>query len=95
MNLEWDGKVGPASIIGVLGFAGTIATIWFGLKADVSTALNNSTEAKAALTRVYEKSAERDKIIGDHSVSLGQIQTQLGYMTPALQRIEQKLDARQ
>ena len=92
MNVEWDGKVGPASIIGVLGFAATIATVWFGLKADVTTALSNSTEAKQAIAHVAEKSNERDKIIGDHSVSLGQIQTSLGYMGPALQRIEQKLD---
>ena len=85
MNMQWDAKIGPASIIGILGFAGTIASIWFGLKADVSTALQNSTEARRVAHSLSQKA-------DDHGIRLGKLETANDFVVPALQRIEQKLD---
>jgi hypothetical protein len=96
MQIQWDTKVGPASIISLLGALGMLVTIgvmWGQQTTNTTAAITAAAEAKTAVLDQAKKSEQRDRIIGEHSIALGQIQTQLGYVSPALQRIEAKIDS--
>ena len=96
MQLEWDGKVGPASIVSLLGALAVLITVGMMWQAQVSktdAAKEAAAEAKAAVVEQATKSNQRDAVINNHSVALTRIETQMGFINPALQRIEMKLNA--
>lgn len=96
-GLSWNGEIGPASIIsfgGALSVLITIGWMWANQAADTKAAAKEATEAKAAVVEADKKADRRDAIINDHSVTLGKIVTELGYVTPAIQRIEAKIGAK-
>jgi hypothetical protein len=97
MTVQWDPKIGLAAVSAIGGSLMVFATVllaWGALTAKVDSAAEKAVEAKAAIALATKQSEKRDEVINQHSVSLSQIQTQIGYINPTLQRIEAKLDAR-
>lgn len=97
MNVQFDPKIGWASIIGLGGFLATLVTIgvmWGQQTADTKAAALAASKAETAVVEISKQSAQRDKIVAEHSVSLAKIETNLTYISPALVRIESKLDAK-
>ena len=96
IGLEWDGKVGPATIVGIGGSLSILVSLgwmWANQGADTKAAAKDAFDAKTAVVAANKAAEKRDVIINDHSVTLAKIVTQLGYVTPALERIENKIDA--
>ena len=96
MNLEWDGKIGPAAIIGGLGSLGVLVTIgiaWGSMNGKIDSAAVRADEAKTAAQEVSKSSSFRDQRIAMQAERLGKIETSIQFIVPALQRIESKLDA--
>ena len=96
MKLEWDGKVGPASIVGVLGSLSVLVTlgiVWGQTTSKIDTVAVKATEAHAATVEIAKESTKRDARIATQAERLGKIETSIQFMVPALQRIESKLDA--
>ena len=97
MNFQWDPKVGPAAIIGIIMGLGTLVTVgiaWGSLKSDVQTSVVMATDAKNAARQIAERTSSRDTKVAEQSERIGRIETAVTFMVPALQRIEQKLDAK-
>ncbi len=95
IGLEWDGKIGPATIVGIGGSLSILVSIgwmWANQAADTKAAAKEASDAKAAVIAADKAAQKRDVIINDHSVTLAKISTQLGFVAPALDRIEKKLD---
>lgn len=91
---KWFDPAFIASVIGSLSLLLTLGIAWGTMTARIDNAAEKQVEAKAAIAEVNKASAKRDVIINDHSVTLAKIATQLGYVGPALERIEKKLDAK-
>ena len=88
MDLRWNGEIGPASIVGVVGSLSVLISIgilWgaFTTKIDTTTAV---------VAEVVKQSATRDDHIAAQSERLGRVETSVGFIVPTLQRIESKLD---
>lgn len=96
MKLEWDGKIGPATIIsglGALSILVTVGIMWGQQTSKTDAARSEASEAKTLIAEQIKHGAVRDRVINEHSVTLGEIKTTLGFIGPALQRIETKIDA--
>ncbi len=98
MQLEWDGKVGPASIVSLVGALAVLVSIgivWGTATTRLDATAIKAEEAKAAAVKVAEDSGKRDQRVAAQAERLGKIETSVGFIVPALQRIESKLDAKQ
>lgn len=96
MALEWEGKVGPAAVVGVVGSLGVLVSLgiaWGSLKGDVQASATMAHEAKLAAKEIVDASARRDQRISQQAERLGKIETSVGFIVPSLQRIETKLEA--
>lgn len=96
MQLEWDGKIGPAAIIGVVGSLSVLVSIgiaWGSMTGKIDAAGVHADDAKIAVKHLTETSEQRDRRISIQAERLGKIETAVQFIVPALQRIEQKLDA--
>jgi len=97
-GFSWNGEIGPAAIIsfgGALSVLITIGWMWANQAAETKAAAKEAADAKAAIAAADKSAQRRDAVINDHSVTLGKIVTELGYVAPAIQRIESKLNAKQ
>lgn len=95
MDLKWNGDVGPASIIGVVGSLGVLVSIgiaWGSLNGKVDSAATRAAESKIAVEEVAKGTFKRDERISLQAERLGKIETSITFMAPAIQRIEAKLD---
>lgn len=103
MNIQWEGKVGPAAIIGVLGMivqAGVV--VWVG--ATIYTKTVDKIEAqggkieevaKGSDTRfqtVYTSLAKTRDAQQQADQRLGRVETAMSYISAQVQRVEAKLD---
>lgn len=96
MQLQWEGKIGPAAVISAVGFLGVLVSIgiaWGSLKGDVVASANMAHEAKTAAKEVADTASKRDQRISQQAERLGKIETSVGFIVPALQRIETKIEA--
>jgi len=96
MKLEWDGHVGPATIVSVLGSLGVLVMMgmaWSSQAAKTDAAALIASEARTAAKEVADQSARRDIRVSAQAERLGKIETSVSFIVPALQRIESKLDA--
>lgn len=96
-GITWNGEIGPAAIIsfgGALSVLVTIGWMWANQAAETKAAAKEAADAKIAITNAEKAAQRRDIIINDHSVTLAKIVTELGYVGPAIQRIETKLGAK-
>lgn len=88
MDLKWNGEIGPASIIGVVGSLSVLVSIGI-VYGRMDTKLDNTTtvavEAKASA--LMSQKAESDQ-----SERLGRVETAVTFIVPTLQRIEAKLE---
>ena len=92
MDLQWDPKIGPATIVGLLGsfgilIAGGIA--WGSLTAKVESV----SEVKATVEQMNRHAVNRDQKVAEQAERIGKIETSVGFIVPALTRIEAKLDS--
>ena len=89
--VQWDMKIGPASIIGVIQIIGMIAglgVLYGTMSGQITTAATNAIEAKAAIKDAEKKSEKRDEKVATQSEKIGKIETAVQYMGVQLQRIE-------
>ena len=96
MKLEWDGKVGPASIIGVVGSLSVLVTlgvVWGQTTAKLDTVAAKAADAHEATVEIAKDSTKRDQRVAAQSERLGKIETSVQFIVPTLQRIEAKLDS--
>lgn len=96
MQLQWEGKVGPAAVISTIGSLGILVSVgiaWGSLKGDVVASAVMAHEAKTAAKEIVESSSKRDQRISAQAERLGKIETSVGFIVPALQRIETKLES--
>jgi hypothetical protein len=101
-RVEWDNKVGPASIVGIVQLVAIIAglgAMYGALSGKLDAAATNAIEAKTATTQTAEKiakeSTRRDEKIASQAERIGKIETSIQFVVPAIQRIEAKIDAKQ
>jgi hypothetical protein len=101
-RVEWDNKVGPASIVGIVQLVAIIAglgAMYGALSGKLDAAATNAIEAKTATTQTADKiaheSLRRDEKIASQAERIGKIETSIQFVVPALQRIESKLDSKQ
>jgi len=91
MQIEWDNKIGPATIVGLISIVSTIfgvGVLYASLKDDVKAASNNAAEAKVAVIETQKESSSRDIKISTQGERLSKIETSVSFIVPALQRIE-------
>lgn len=95
INLEWEGKIGPATIVGAVGSLGVLVAIgvtWGTTKGDIASAVKEAQEAKATTTEMNRHAIKRDEQVAAQAERLGKIETSITFIVPALARIESKLD---
>ncbi len=93
--MKWNNEIGWATVVGIFSFLGVLVAVgiaWGSLQGDVKASTSAAAEAKATIAEQTKHAILRDKTINEHSVTLGEIKTTLGYIGPAMQRIESKLD---
>lgn len=91
MQLEWEGKVGPAAVVSAFGFTGVLISLgvmWGSMQGDVKSAQTLAQEAKLSAITIKEANARRDERIATLSERLTRIETTLGYVAQTLERIE-------
>ena len=96
MNLEWDGKIGPASIVSLIGALSVLVTlgiVWGTTTSRIDAAANKADEVKTTTLELAKGSTLRDQRVAAQAERLGKIETSVQFIVPALQRIEAKLDA--
>ncbi len=100
-RVEWDNKVGPASIVGLVQLVAMITglgVLYGTLSGKLDAAATNAIEAKTATVITADKfaheSAKRDDKIASQAERIGKIETSIQFVLPALQRIEAKLDGK-
>lgn len=94
--MRWNGEVGPAAVIGVLGSLSvlvSVGVVWGSTTSRIDAAATKAAEAKTAVEEVNRESVKRDQRAGLQNERLGKIETSIQFIVPALQRIESKLDA--
>ena len=87
-QIEWDPKVGPASLIGLIGFAATLISlgvIWGSATTKLDAAAAAATDAKTVAT-------DAKNTAGQQESRIGKIETAVGFIVPTINRIEAKLD---
>ncbi len=100
--MEWDNKIGTASVVGVVQLIALIAglgALYGTLSGKLDAAATNAIEAKTATTQTADKiaheSVRRDEKIASQAERIGKIETSIQFVVPAIQRIEAKIDAKQ
>ena len=96
MQLEWDGKIGPASIVGIVGSLSVLVTlgiVWGKTTTKLEAVETRAIEAHTTITEVAKEASKRDQRVAAQAERLGKIETSIQFVVPALQRIEAKLDA--
>ena len=88
MDLKWNGEIGPASIVGVIGSLSVLISIGI-LWGTFTTKIDTTT---AVVAEVVKQSELRDDHVAAQSERLGRVETSVGFIVPTLQRIEAKLD---
>ena len=97
MNIQWEPKVGPAAIIGVVGSLSvlvSIGVVWGVSVTKLDVAAEKADEARKAALSLQEDSIRRDQRIATQSERIGKIETAVTFMVPTLQRIESKIDSK-
>ena len=88
MDLKWNGEIGPASIIGIVGSLSVLVTlgvIYGRMDSKLDTASSTALEAKTA-TLINQKTTT------DQAERLGRVETAVTFIVPTLQRIEARLE---
>ncbi len=88
--LQWDSKIGPAFIMGLVGSLGTIATIGV-MWGKNQTQIEN---VQAAVVSINREGGRRDAHMQSQESRLSKVETSVNFIVPAIQRIESKLDAK-
>jgi len=106
MQIEWEPKIGPASIVGAVGAVCTIiSVIWVGSSYyqkvvdridDQSTKLTESISDSKERFKTISTTIQNNKTMQD-SVSdrLSKVETAIVYISNQVQRVETKLDGGQ
>ena len=92
MNFQWDPKIGPATVVGTVGSLGVLVAVgvaWGSLTAKVDSV----TEVKATIEQMNRHAVNRDQKVAEQAERVGKIETSVGFIIPALARIEAKLDS--
>lgn len=88
MDLKWNGEIGPATIVGIVGSLSVLVTlgiVYGKMDSKLDTAATTATEAKtAALMNQHDTSSQAER--------LGKVETAVTFIVPTLQRIEAKLE---
>ena len=92
MNFQWDPKIGPASIIGVVGSLGILVTVGIAW-GSLSVRVDSINEIKASVEQMNRHAVNRDQKVAEQAERVGKIETSVGFIVPALARIEAKLDS--
>ena len=94
LRVEWDTKVGPATVVGVISIISTfigVGVLYGTISGQVGAASTNAIEAKTAVINVEKESKKRDAKIAEQSERVGRIETSMQFVVPAIQRIEAAL----
>ena len=82
--IQWDGTIGPASVIGLVGTISVIVSM--GVMWGSTTTKLESTQA--SVHTLSQSSAHKDGLIAAQGERLGRVETSVGFIVPAIQRIE-------
>ena len=91
---QWENKIGMATIVGIVQLVAFIAGggVLYGVittKQDVQT--TNILDLKQATTQFTKDAVKRDERFAAQNERIGKIETAVGFMQPAIQRIEAAL----
>lgn len=95
MNLQWDPKVGPAAIIGMIGSLTALIAIgiaWGTTTTRLDMVITTANDAKLAATEIKHESDKRDSRIASQAERLAKIESAVTFIVPTLQEIGRKLD---
>lgn len=88
MQLQWNGQVGPATIVSLVGSLGVLVALGIAWGTITTKQENSGTK----LDGIQSKVDQHDKTISSITAHVVKAETQLNMVLPTLQRIEQKLD---
>ena len=94
--MKWDGTIGPASIISMIGALSVLVTlgiVWGTTTAKIDAAALKAEQVHQTTLELAKGGQVRDHRVSDQAERLGKIETSVQFIIPALQRIESKLDA--
>jgi len=87
MNIEWDPKIGLATVVGAVGTLAILTSIgitWGSVTSKLEA-------AQAAVVEINKASSKRDDHLAQQAERLGKVETSVSFIVPTLQRIEASL----
>lgn len=96
MNIQWDPKIGPATIVsigGALAILVTIGAAWGTLTTKLDHVLHISTKTDDKVLAVQKANHKQDEKIAAQSSQISGMQATINFLVPTLQRIEQRLES--
>ena len=93
-RVQWETKVGPAALIGVVQLIGMIlgvGVLYGTFTGQIQNLAINATKAEAAINTAEKEARKRDDKLATQSERLGKIETSVQFIVPAIQRIESLL----
>jgi septal ring factor EnvC (AmiA/AmiB activator) len=87
MKFEWDNKIGPASIVGVIGIIATllgVGAMYGTMQSNLSATAEKTSEVHAAVKELKSESAVRDQRVS-------KVETAIEFVRDTVNRIDARL----